>query len=87
GYLEKLAAGLPPVCWEEDTGPETEMSETVFLGLRLIEGLDLEGFRERDGSKNLSAKRNELSRGEKEFYDYMGGKLNTILDRVLSKSY
>lgn len=49
GYLAKLEAGLAPSCREEDTGPETEMSETVFLGLRLTEGLDVEGFRERFG--------------------------------------
>ncbi len=49
GYLEKLAAGLLPVSWQEEIGPETEMSETVFLGLRLIEGLDVEGFRKRFG--------------------------------------
>lgn len=47
----------------------------------------LEGFRERDGSKYLSAQRDEISRGEKEFYDYMGGKLNTILDRVISNKH
>ncbi|UZE93688.1 MAG: Fic family protein [Candidatus Pacearchaeota archaeon] len=43
------------------------------------------GFRERDGRKNLAAKRDELSGGEREFYDYLAGKLNTSLDKVIEK--
>jgi oxygen-independent coproporphyrinogen-3 oxidase len=49
GYLEKLEAGRLPVCRVENGGPEEEMSETIFLGLRLMDGLDLEGFRKRFG--------------------------------------
>ena len=49
GYLEKLATSSSPVSWEEIVTPESEMSETVFLGLRLAEGLDLEGFMKRFG--------------------------------------
>lgn len=49
GYLEKLAAGRLPVSRVENGGPEEEMSETVFLGLRLMDGLDLDGFRKRFG--------------------------------------
>jgi oxygen-independent coproporphyrinogen-3 oxidase len=48
-YVERLQAGDLPVCWEEETGPATEMSETAFVGLRLIEGLDTELFRKRFG--------------------------------------
>lgn len=48
-YLDKLAAGQLPVAWSEPVTPENEMFETVFLGLRLARGLDLERFRHRFG--------------------------------------
>ncbi|MFZ5631211.1 MAG: radical SAM family heme chaperone HemW [Bacillota bacterium] len=48
-YFGGLAEDRLPVCWEEETDAGTEMSETVFLGLRLVEGLDTGKFRERFG--------------------------------------
>ncbi|MFZ5646675.1 MAG: radical SAM family heme chaperone HemW [Bacillota bacterium] len=48
-YADKLSAGVLPECREEEMDLENEMSETVFLGLRLVEGLDRGEFRERFG--------------------------------------
>jgi oxygen-independent coproporphyrinogen-3 oxidase len=48
-YMEKLAAGKLPVAWSEPVTPENEIFETVFLGLRLAAGLNMEHFRRRFG--------------------------------------
>lgn len=48
-YVRRLESGELPVCWEEEIDRQTEMSETVFLGLRLLQGLDTGEFRERFG--------------------------------------
>jgi len=48
-YAARLSEGILPQCWEEIIDLKTEMSETVFLGLRLVEGLDTGKFRERFG--------------------------------------
>lgn len=37
------------LAWEEDVSPEVEMAETMMLGLRLIEGVELAAFRRRFG--------------------------------------
>lgn len=49
GYLEKLSRGDLPVDWWETITPENEIFETIFLGLRLAEGLNLPGFHRRFG--------------------------------------
>jgi len=48
-YAGELAADSLPVCRRERIDQVTEMSETVFLGLRLVEGLAERTFRERFG--------------------------------------
>lgn len=48
-YTARLSAGTLPVVWSEDITPENDIFETVFLGLRMTEGLDLERFRQRFG--------------------------------------
>lgn len=48
-YSEMLEEGILPVIWQEKTDPAAAMSETVFLGLRLTEGINLGGFRDRFG--------------------------------------
>jgi len=49
-YLNAFSSNLPPA-WEldEEIGPELQLSETVILGLRLSEGVCLEGIRSRFG--------------------------------------
>lgn len=61
-YAEMLEEGRLPVDWQEETDKGTEMSETVFLGLRLIEGLDLSEFRERFGKSIDDVYRKEIRR-------------------------
>ncbi|WP_051273657.1 radical SAM family heme chaperone HemW [Desulfotruncus alcoholivorax] len=48
-YLSKLEAGVLPVAWEETVTPENDAFETIFLGLRLAAGLNLEWFKARFG--------------------------------------
>jgi len=48
-YTGALNAGRLPVAHKERINLETEMAETVFLGLRLMEGLDLGRFFRRFG--------------------------------------
>ncbi|MFZ5649695.1 MAG: radical SAM family heme chaperone HemW [Bacillota bacterium] len=48
-YAGSISAGVLPECWEEKIDLENEMSETVFLGLRLVKGLDKGEFRRRFG--------------------------------------
>jgi oxygen-independent coproporphyrinogen-3 oxidase len=49
-YLNVFSRNLPPA-WEldEEIGPELQLSETVILGLRLSEGVCLEGIQSRFG--------------------------------------
>ncbi|MCL5057086.1 MAG: radical SAM family heme chaperone HemW [Actinobacteria bacterium] len=49
GYIDSLESGKLPVDWEEEVDLKTAMSEAVFLGLRLIEGLDTGEYRKRFG--------------------------------------
>ncbi|WP_207712833.1 radical SAM family heme chaperone HemW [Desulfofundulus sp. TPOSR] len=51
-YEARLLSGELPVAGREKLSRATMMAETVFLGLRLIEGLDLEKFAARFG-KNI----------------------------------
>ncbi|MGB9804196.1 radical SAM family heme chaperone HemW [Desulfofundulus sp.] len=51
-YEARLLAGELPVAGRERLSRDTMMAETVFLGLRLIEGLDLARFESRFG-KNI----------------------------------
>ncbi|MFZ5642231.1 MAG: radical SAM family heme chaperone HemW [Bacillota bacterium] len=46
-YIERLGWGILPVEWEEEPDLKNSMSETVFLGLRLTEGLDTMVFEKR----------------------------------------
>lgn len=50
-YCEKLSRGEYPVEDAETISVETEMSETMFLGLRLIKGVDLGSFHQRFGRR------------------------------------
>lgn len=48
-YIEEIKKGNFPVSDWEVLERETEMAETIFLGLRLLAGLDLETFKQRYG--------------------------------------
>lgn len=48
-YIEQVAAGQSPQAGEEIISRATEMAETIFLGLRLTEGVSRAGFFERFG--------------------------------------
>ncbi len=41
GYLETIGAGRDPVEWGDPYDPERRLQEALFLGLRLVEGVDL----------------------------------------------
>lgn len=45
--MRSLLRALPQVAYQEEMTPELEMADTVILGLRLIQGLNLEAFRQR----------------------------------------
>ncbi|MBN1890890.1 MAG: radical SAM family heme chaperone HemW [Thermoflexales bacterium] len=48
-YVERLSSGQSPQDGEEIITPKIEMAETVFLGLRLTEGISRASFLERFG--------------------------------------
>jgi oxygen-independent coproporphyrinogen-3 oxidase len=48
-YTNMLNTGSLPVAWSENITTENDIFETVFLGLRMTDGLDLERFRQRFG--------------------------------------
>ncbi len=50
-YAAAVAKGVLPVEKSEEITPEKEMAETLFLGLRLLKGVDLSGFERRFGQK------------------------------------
>jgi len=48
-YHAAVMAGVPPVAEREEATPELARAETVILGLRLVEGVSWERFRQRFG--------------------------------------
>ena len=48
-YLQKLEAAESPIAESEEIGPEMERAEAMFLGLRLIEGIEDRAFARRFG--------------------------------------
>ncbi len=61
-YVRRLGAGELPVAEREKLTRETMMAETVFLGLRLIQGLDLNVFAGRFGQTVEEVFPEQLSR-------------------------
>jgi oxygen-independent coproporphyrinogen-3 oxidase len=49
GWVEQIGRGESPVFGVEEIGPELELAETLMLGLRLSEGVDLAALSERFG--------------------------------------
>ncbi|MCL6447018.1 MAG: radical SAM family heme chaperone HemW [Armatimonadetes bacterium] len=61
-YVVRLKAGELPVAGREKLTRQTLLAETVFLGLRLREGLDLKAFADRFGQAVEEVYRVELDR-------------------------
>ncbi|NPV72807.1 MAG: radical SAM family heme chaperone HemW [Pelotomaculum sp.] len=61
-YCRLLSRGVFPVQERHALSLAEEMAETMFLGLRLIRGVDLEGFRSRFGRRAEEVYRNEIAR-------------------------
>lgn len=61
-YLEKILRGEYPVETVETISKKEEMSETMFLGLRLVEGIDLKAFQQRFGRRAEEVYEGEISR-------------------------
>jgi len=61
-YCEKLFRGEYPLETAETILPETEMSETMFLGLRLLKGVDLGRFQRRFGRRAEDVYREQIAR-------------------------
>ncbi|NTW04601.1 MAG: radical SAM family heme chaperone HemW [Peptococcaceae bacterium] len=50
-YVDKLRKNTSPVQQEEAINKKDEIAETIFLGLRLVQGLDLDAFEIRFGDR------------------------------------
>lgn len=48
-YINKINENLLPVCATSKISTEDSMAETVFLGLRMIDGLDIHAFKQKYG--------------------------------------
>ena len=59
-YIRELAAGRPPVADSELLTPDQLRTETLFLGLRTRQGVDLGAFKRRFGSDLVREKRKIL---------------------------
>jgi oxygen-independent coproporphyrinogen-3 oxidase len=51
---QAIFAGMPQVVWSERVDEAMAMSDSVILGLRLVEGVSLEDFRQRHGRELMS---------------------------------
>lgn len=61
-YIEKVKSGTLPVVWHEDLTLKERMSEFMFMGLRMMEGISIDEFRERFGVGMLSVYGREIDR-------------------------
>jgi len=73
-YFDRLSRGEYPIQARESVSVKTAMSETMFLGLRLINGVDLNLFHHRFGRRAEDVYRNEIVRlGEAGLVEQTGG--------------
>lgn len=61
-YFDRLSRGEYPIQARETVSVKTAMSETMFLGLRLLNGVDLNLFHHRFGRRAEDLYRNEIAR-------------------------
>jgi len=73
-YLRNLNSFPPIIIYEGERKDYTNRLENAIVG-----------FQDREGEKSYGLFRDEISQQEKEFYDYMAGKLNMTLDRIIEK--
>jgi oxygen-independent coproporphyrinogen III oxidase len=46
-YIDRVMAGADPVAEARRLDPQTRLAEALFMGLRLVEGVDLDSYRVR----------------------------------------
>ncbi len=79
-YLEKLSQGKMPVESEEFLTPDQLKLETLFLGLRTSEGIDLKLYKKRFGIDLLADKKNVIeSLVNNQFVEVKNGHLRPTL--------
>lgn len=61
-YLAALSRGECPPGEEEDLDDKTALAESIFLGLRLLAGIDLDAFQQRFGVNIMDAYAVEIAR-------------------------
>lgn len=61
-YLNHLKEGLVPVVESNEVSYLDEVSETMFLGLRMMEGISIPGFTKRFGSSPLALYEEQLKK-------------------------
>jgi putative oxygen-independent coproporphyrinogen III oxidase len=63
-YLEAVAGGREPVAWEEGFEARRRLAEALFLGLRVLEGVDLAALASRYGEDPKTVWAEAWARGE-----------------------
>jgi oxygen-independent coproporphyrinogen-3 oxidase len=53
-YIEAVRAGGSPVNWRENMSEERSLSESLFLGLRLVQGVDWDGLQAKYGRDRVA---------------------------------
>jgi oxygen-independent coproporphyrinogen-3 oxidase len=60
-YMKAIESGEEPTAYEERLDPDDALAETIMMGLRMVDGLELAGLRERFGGERV---RDMLARAE-----------------------
>jgi len=75
-YIKQVNSNKLPICWEEKLSERDRMSEFMFMGLRMAEGVDLYDFRERFNKDIQFVYNNEIKNLEsKKLIEIRGNKL------------
>ncbi|TEB14907.1 Oxygen-independent coproporphyrinogen-III oxidase 1 [Pelotomaculum sp. FP] len=82
-YRSRLRRGELRVADRETLTVETEMSETMFLGLRLLQGVSLAAFRQRFGRRLEDVYRSEIKRLTKDGLTEIDGDYLRLTERGL----
>ena len=60
-YISMIKDSQMPVAWQEELTQEQKMSEFMFMGLRMIKGVDLHEFKKRFGIELFSVYESEIN--------------------------
>jgi oxygen-independent coproporphyrinogen III oxidase len=83
GYSASLQAGKLPVEQKETLTPEQSLDEELFLGLRLMEGIDVAALEPRYNTALWSALRNRIAAlAERGLVEWHGERLRLAPDRL-----